>query len=253
MKKITALIVEDDYKSQELLLHLVSKYCTELEVIGVAGTLEESIERINNLKPQLVLLDIHLNTELSFELFSKVDHAEFEVIFTTAYDQYALKAFKYQAVDYILKPIVIEELVAAVQKSIKRIHEKQAFENRNFNETSKASTHSSEHLSIFSLGKVDVIKKENIIFCKSDGRYTTFYLKNNEEYVSSKNLGEYEELLANDYFFRIHHSYIINLDCLIFIAKNKGYTCEMINNISLPIAQRRQESLRTFLKIKQKG
>lgn len=253
MKKITTLIVEDDFKSKELLLHLVSKYCSEIEVIGVAGTLEQSIELINNLKPQLVLLDIHLKNELSFELFSKVDYAEFEVVFTTAYDQYALKAFKYQAVDYILKPIVIEELVDAVEKCVKRIHEKQAFESRNFNETPKKTTHSSENLSIFSLGKVDVIKKENIIFCKSDGRYTTFYLKDNKEYVSSKNLGEYEELLANDYFFRIHHSYIINLDCLIHITKNKGYTCEMINNISLPIAQRRQESLRTFLKVKRKS
>ena len=250
MKKITTLIVEDDYKSQELLLHLVSKYCLAIEVIGVASTLEQSIELINNLKPQLVLLDIHLNTDLSFELFDKVDFAEFETIFTTAYNEYALKAFKHQAVDYILKPIVIDELVNAVEKCIKRIDEKKSFESRNFLETIKKQKPNSEYLSIFSLGKVDVIKKENIVFCKSDGSYTTFYLRTNEEFVSSKNLGWYEELLENDYFFRIHHSYIINLDHLITITKKEGYSCEMINNISLPIAKRRQESLRTFLRLK---
>lgn len=250
MKKITTLIVEDDYKSQELLLHILSKYCLALEVIGVANTLDQSIQLINDLKPQIVLLDIHLNNELSFDLFSKVDSAEFEIIFTTAYDQYALRAFKYQAVDYILKPIVIDELVDAVEKCIKRINEKKSFENSFLGDFIKKPELNSEFISIPSLGKVNVIKKESIIFCKSDGRYTTFYLNNNEEHVSSKNLGEYEGLLQDDYFFRIHHSYIINLNHLIIISKKEGYCCEMINNISLPIAKRRQESLRTFLRLK---
>ena len=248
MHLYSCVIIDDEISNLNLLKHFIVNFVPNLKIIGEAINVEEGIEIINEKKPEILFLDIQLNEKNAFDLLNKVDIGEFEIVFVTAFEDYALKAFKYNAIDYVLKPIIIDDLKLAVSKCIRRIDEKKSFLINDHSLEKKKATCSSKFISIASINKVDLIKMEDIIFCKSDGRYTSFYLINNEEIIACKNLGQFEEILDDTLFFRIHHSYIINLKYLISITRNTGYYCEMINNINLPIAKRRQESLRSFLK-----
>lgn len=250
MQQYTCIIIDDEKSNLNLIKHFITNFLPNLKIIGEASNVEEGIDTINSLKPEILFLDIQLNEKNAFDILNKIDLAEFEIIFVTAFQDYAVKAFKYNAVDYVLKPIIIDDLITAANKCIQRIEEKKIFKNKDHEFDKKKTTCSSKFLSIPSINKVDLIKTDDIVFCKSDGRYTSFYLKNKEEIIACKNLGQFEDILDETLFFRIHHSYIINLNHLISITKKTGYYCEMINNINLPIAKRRQESLRTFLKSK---
>ncbi|RAK25386.1 LytTR family two component transcriptional regulator [Flavobacterium aquaticum] len=249
MQKHNVLLVEDEESNLELLKYFIINFIDNLNIIGEATNVEEALIIYKNTKPDIIILDIQLQEKDAFDFLDLVNFGEFEIIFVTAYESYALKAFKYNVIDYILKPFAIEDLKKATEKCIRRIEERKLFDSKNFEKNNNSNIDSNNTLSIPSIDRVDIINKSDIIFCKSDGRYTTFYLKNNSEYVASKNLGEYETMLEHDGFFRIHYSYMVNLNNLITInKKNSYYFCDMINNISLPIAKRRVESLRVYLK-----
>lgn len=250
MHTYTCVIIDDEKSNLNLLKHFITNFLPNLKIIGEASNVEEGIDTINRLKPEILFLDIQLNDKNAFDILNDIDLGEFEIIFVTAFEDYAVKAFKYNAIDYVLKPIIIDDLMTATDKCIRRIEEKKSFKSKDFKFEEKRATCSSKFLSIPSVNKVNLIKVEDIVFCKSDGRYTSLYLKNNEEIVACKNLGQFEDILDETIFFRTHHSYIINLNHLVSITKKTGYYCEMINSIQLPIAKRRQESLRTFLKSK---
>jgi two-component system LytT family response regulator len=250
MELYTCVIIDDEKSNLNLLKHFITNFLPNLKIIGEAFTVEEGIDTINSLKPEILFLDIQLNEKNAFDILNNLDLGEFEVIFVTAFENYAVRAFKYNAIDYVLKPIIIDDLVLAAKKCIRRIEEKKSLVIKDNSFDKKKASYSPKFLYLPSLNKVDLIKIEEIVFCKSDGRYTSFFLKNNEEVVACKNLGQFEDLLDKTSFFRIHHSYIINLNYLISINKNKGYYCEMIDNIYLPVAKRRQESLCSFLKSK---
>lgn len=250
MNQYSCIIIDDEKSNLNLIKHFITNFLPSLKIIGEASNVEEGINVINTVKPDILFLDIQLNEKNAFDILNKIDLAEFEIIFVTAFEDYAVKAFKYNAVDYVLKPIIIDDLIVAANKCIRRIEEKKLFRNSDSKSDKKKAICNSKFLSIPSINKVDIIKVEDIVFCKSDGRYTSFYLKNKEEIIACKNLGQFEDVLDETLFFRIHHSYIINLNYLISITKKTGYYCEMINNINLPIAKRRQENLRTFLKSK---
>ncbi|MES2864245.1 MAG: LytTR family DNA-binding domain-containing protein [Bacteroidota bacterium] len=249
MKKYNAIIVDDEDNNLLLIKHFISKFCPNIDVIDEASSVESAINSIETNQPNILYLDIQLNSSNAFEILDQIDFSEIEVIFITAFDEYALKAFKYNAVDYLMKPLSIEDFIVATNKAIQRIEEKQIF-NKQLTEGRKVfENQTSKYVTISSMDKVDIIKKEDLIFCKSDGRYTTFYLKNKTEILACKNLGEYEIILNDDSFFRVHHSYIVNLDYVININKKAGYYCEMVNGAFIPIAKRRQESLNKHLKI----
>ncbi|UUV22356.1 LytR/AlgR family response regulator transcription factor [Paenimyroides aestuarii] len=250
MQTYSAVIVDDEKTSINLIKYFINKYIPNIHIVGLADTVDNGKKIINHYKPDICVLDIQLKNKNVFELLDQIDYSETEIIFITAFSEYALKAFKYNAIDYIMKPISIEDLTTAFEKCIQRIEERKLFEQSTHSTQNHNSNQKNDTISIVSTDKVDTIKKADILFCKSDGRYTTFYLKNNRQIVASKNLGEYEQLFANDYFFRIHHSYIVNLDNLMLISKKENnYFCDMINNYSLPIAKRRIESLRVFMKM----
>jgi two-component system LytT family response regulator len=248
MNKYKAYIVDDEISNLELIKHFLTKYCVNIEIIGESQSLGQSVKDLSILSPQILFLDIKLQDNTAFDILDNIDASEYEIIFVTAYHDYALKAFKYNAIDYILKPISIEELILAVNKAILRIEEKIVFDNQVIHNTINPTRNSPNIITISSLDKVDIIKKEDILFCKSDGRYTTFFLNNNTEIMACKNLGEFQELLKDDPFFRIHNSYIVNIKYVKNINKKTGYYCEMLNGTYLPIAKRRQDSFNLFLK-----
>ncbi|GIQ61203.1 DNA-binding response regulator [Flavobacterium collinsii] len=268
ISKINAILVDDDFQNLELLKYFLTKFCPLINIIGEASNVEDSIKLINKLSPQVVYLDIQLHEKNAFEILDRIDFSEIEIIFVTAYNDYALKAFKYNAIDYIIKPIIIDDIVLATNKVIMKLNEKEQFnhflkqepepihevitlpsKSESLIHPSTSDVASNEHLTINSLDKMVIMRKEDILFCKSDGRYTTFFLDNNIEHVSSKNIGEYNAMLDKTIFFRIHHSYIVNVNHIAKINKKQGYYCEMSNGAKLPIARRRLDNLKSILQI----
>jgi two-component system LytT family response regulator len=249
MNRYKAYIVDDESDNVDLLKYLLKKYCLNIEIIGESNTFQDCINDLNTLNPEILFLDIKLNDKNAFDILDVINSSESEIIFVTAYQEFALKAFKYNAIDYVLKPISIEDLVVSVNKAILRIEEKKIFENQILNNFPSSKSNSSSILTISSLDKIEIIKKSDILFCKSDGRYTTFYLTDKTEILACKNIGEFEILLNDDIFFRIHNSYIINVSHVKNINKKVGYYCEMINGAFLPIAKRRYQSFSDFLNL----
>lgn len=253
MNTISAVVVDDEINNVELLVHFIKSYCPQIEIIGQATTKAQAQELINNLKPQLVFLDIMLDEGTGFDLLEDITHDKMKVVFVTAFDNYAIKAFKYNALDYVLKPVDIEELVQAVKKVQIDIEREMFTEKMQIKEAEKAVNNNqlpANLIAVPSVEKIDFIKVENIVHLKSEGRYTIFNLEGNKQIVATKNLGEYENLLDANLFFRIHNSYIVNLTHVQSINKAAGNYCEMSNGESLPIAKRRQDQLHRFLKLK---
>lgn len=250
MDRIKVLLVDDEESGLSLLQHFIKKYCPNLDIVGAVQNIDEAKLSITTQKPQIVFLDIQLNDTTAFELLDEIEFSELEIIFVTAHESYALKAFVYNALDYLLKPILIDDLLRAVNRAVIRIEDKTVFEKQLLHVHKKNNEKEVNFVTINSLDKVDVVKKDDIVFLKSDGRYTTFFLKNKVEIVACRNIGEYEQILDNAVFFRIHHSYIINTSHLTSLSKKNGLYCNMINNIVLPVAKRRQEVLNQFLRSK---
>lgn len=249
MNKYKAYIVDDEADNIELLNYFLKKYCLNIEIIGESNTFQDCVDDLKVLKPEILFLDIKLNNKNAFDILDIIDASESEIIFVTAYEEFALKAFKYNAIDYVLKPISIEDLIVSVNKAILRIEEKKMFENQTLNNFASSKNTSSSVITISSIDKIEIIKKTDILFCKSDGRYTTLYLKDKTEVLACKNLGEFENQLKEENFFRIHNSFLVNINYVKNINKRVGYYCEMLNGAFLPIAKRRYQSFNTFINL----
>ncbi|RYY44610.1 MAG: response regulator transcription factor [Chitinophagaceae bacterium] len=253
MKIFKAIIVDDEVNNVLILKHFISKFCLNLEIIGEALSVEDAISEINGKNPDIAFLDVRLKDEEVFSVLDQIDSSNMQIIFVTAYDEYALKAFKYNAIDYILKPISIEELILAVNKAIKKIQQQNYFDFKNFTTTYKAPIENNErkdYVAIASQDKIDVLKTEEIMYIEAESKYTTFYLKDNKILTSNKNLAYYENALDEAHFFRVHNSYIVGLKYVSRIIKKDGSYCELLNGFLVPIAKRKQEEFNRFLKIR---
>lgn len=255
MKKFTAFIVDDELDNVEVLKHFVKQYCPSLNIIGEALTRSDAISFLKQNSPDILFLDIVLDIGTSFDILEEIQIEKTQVIFVTAYDEFAIKAFKYNAVDYVLKPIVITELISAVDRAKDRLEESEYFNKeqiKNLMDTlsSDDSKVNPKILAIPTIDNIEMVNVDDIYYCKSDGKYTEFYLAGKKKLVSSRNIGEYENLLDETLFFRIHKSYLVNLQALEKIDKAAGNYCILKDGTSLPIAKRRQDRLVRFLKLK---
>src|SRR5690606_32843256 len=155
----------------------------------------------------------------------------------------AYEAFKEKAIDFILKPLQTNNIILSIYKVSNYVEMEMTFQNQKIKDLNSVNSLylNSDYISVAFVDKIELIKKEDIIFCKADGKYTEFNMINGSKVVSSKNLGEYQDILGEEFFYRIHHSYIINIKHIIKITKKDGYYCEFSNKVKLPIAKRRQE------------
>lgn len=243
IKKFTAIVVDDDLDNLNILKIYLQRYCHNIEVIGAATSIDKAISLYNDLQPEILFLDIELDNSNAFYLIDHLNNLSSQIVFVSSHEKFALKAIKYQAVDFVKKPIEINDLIAASNRAVSRI-----LKNSNIIEKPSVKL---DFLAIASTKKIELLKLSDLVYCEADGRYTNFHLSNNEKRVSCRNLGEYEALLSNNKnFFRIHHKYIINLKKIKNINKTSGNYCEFENNLSLPIAKRRQEKLIRHLNLK---
>jgi len=236
------LIVDDEKNACEILGRMIKRLWPDYEIIGFAYGVEEAKSKLEQESIDLLFLDIQMNDGTGFDLLDAIPQSSFKLIFTTAFDEYALKAFKYSAADYLLKPISIGDLKESVERILERSDHavspllKTAYSEQDFS-----------RINLPGLAQNTIVNINEIIYCKSDNNYTWFYLKDGNKVLSSKTLKTYETLLAEENFFRIHQSYLINLDFIASIDK-KNNVAVVFNAEQLPISVRKKSPLLQRLK-----
>lgn len=253
MTPINAIIITEGKDTLKILKKFEEENFLIIKIIGEAKSIIDGISIIQLKKPDVIFLDIMTKENLFFELLEQLEFNIPKLIFISDNKHSAIEAFKQNAVDFILKPIDFNSIILSVYKSIKIIEMERSYQNQKVNEINILNTfnQTNEYLAISSLDKVELIHMSEIIYCKADGKYTYFMLLDGKKIVSSRNLGEYIKILDNNYFFRIHHSYIINLRHIVKISKKDGYFCEFPNGVHLPVAKRRQDDFNKFIKLKE--
>ena len=209
MKKI--LIVDDEANIRYEIEYLV-RLRNDFGIVESCGQVDHAVEAIERLKPDVVLLDIQLSKQTAFEMLNKLPSIQFQLIFITAYNHYAIKAIKYGALDYLLKPIDKDELNAALDKTIANINAREIKPALEVVNGHLAMINKKRRIVLRTQQALHVVDFDNIIYCQSDGSYTTFYLNNGKNIMVSKPIKFYEELLPTQYFIRCHQSYLVNFN-----------------------------------------
>lgn len=243
---IKTIIIEDEQQNLEVMELMLKKHSDVIEIVDSCSTPAKGIESIQNYRPDLVFLDIEMPRMNGFEMLRKLETISFDIVFTTAYNKYAIDAIKMSALDYLLKPIDAEELGIAINKC------RQNILNRNSNEKIEIllknlnQHHALERtLTLTSIDGIRFIKMKDIVRLEASGRYTKFHLANKEVILSSRTMGDFEETLSSNEFFRIHETHIINLMYIDRFHKGNNYVL-LTDKTELPLARRRKED---FLKI----
>ena len=250
---ITTILIDDDQNLRSGMKTLLERYAPEFSIIGEADSVESGVEVMQRLQPQVVFLDIQLGDGTGFDILESIANqngkSSSHIVFITAHEQYAIKAFRFSALDFLLKPVDPEELKKVIgkikgvlDKNVDYAHIDLLLENirKKVDNFKRIALSTSDGIHLFEIS--------DIIRCESEDNYTTFYIKNNKPIVISKTLKEYEDLLTEHGFERIHQSHLINLAYLkSYIKKDGGYVV-MADNSNLPISQRKKERLQELLK-----
>jgi len=239
---IPTVVIEDEVHGRKMLLELLHENCKQINVVGEADSVKAGLAAIAEQKPQLVFLDIELKSETSFQILEQVPEINFELIFTTAFDHYALNVIKFCEIDYLLKPIDLNELRMVIAKAEKRM--KLEYLNKNLEVLLNNIENSSQGKHRIALSAPEglfFVNVSDIIYCESDGPYTKFIFKNAGKIVTSKHLKEYEELLCGYDFCRIHKSSLVNLREIQKYIRGDGGHLIMSNGATLNVSKQRKE------------
>jgi len=245
---IKAVIIEDDPANRTLNRQLLNEYFPDIEVAGEAGSVTSAVEIIRNIRPDLVLLDIEIIGGSGFQVLQQLKPYRFKVVFITAFDHFAIKAFKFSAVDYILKPVKETEFQQAIRQALQVLDNEDIHHRQNDylleyykkeNQLGKIILRTTHALHV-----VDI---SEIMYCRSDNVYTEFYLISGEKIIVSKSLKEYVDLLNEYGFFRPHQSYLVNLNQVKKIDKNDGGYVIMRNGKEIPVSSRQRKKILSLL------
>jgi two-component system LytT family response regulator len=246
---IRTVIVEDEPKNLSILKIQLKEFCSAVEVVGTATNIIEAREVISSTQPDLVLLDIVLPYGNAFDLLAEIMPINFKIIFLTAHDEHAIKAIKFSTIDYLLKPIDIDELIQA----IKKVKETLALDNVNTKLTNllshlKEEKATPQKIAVPTVDGLYFIQIDDIIRCEANGTYTMIYQNKNQKLLASKNIKEFEEILPSSKFIRIHNAHLINLNKLVKYNKGRGGIVLMEDGSEIEVASRRKaDFLNKFL------
>lgn len=241
MSKLRAIIIDDEAGGRETLANFLKLYCEDVELIGEADGVGTGLKLIRGLKtpPDIVFLDIQLKDGLSFQILDQLDNVDFEVVFATAYNQFAIKAFNYSAVGYLLKPIDPEELKAAVERTTKgrspQMKKRLEVLSNHFN-----NPNTFEKMSISAIDGIYFISIKDIMRCEGEDNYTHIFLIGGEKITVSKTIKEYEKLLTPVNFYRVHKSHVVNLNYITKFVKGEGGYLIMEDNKMIEVSRRRR-------------
>lgn len=243
------VIVDDESSCVKALSGIIKQFCPQLNIVGAANNISDAVKVINAEGPQLVFLDVEINNEMGFDLFKYFSEPNFEVVFTTAHEKYALKAIKSSCYDFLLKPIVIQELVSVVSKLEKEKGKATAGNVNVLLDNIRSKDHQIHKMAIPSAEGYVFINVNEIISLEADGKYTKITTNTGLNSLSTKNIGEFEEMLDQTSFFRTHKSWIINLNHVKKFMKADSRVV-MSNDIIADVSTRKKDD---FLKLFDKG
>ncbi|MBS1578764.1 MAG: response regulator transcription factor [Bacteroidetes bacterium] len=248
---ISSIIVDDEPRLALGLQKILQQHCPTVNIVAVCFNANDALQQIIKLKPQLVFLDISMPGKNAFDMLSELPQINFEIIFITAHDKYSIQAFKYCATDYLLKPINEEELVNAISKITKRLEQVtsnvnldlllQQWQSKKFSQLHK--------ICLPTFKGFQVLELKEIIYCEATNTYTNFILTNNKIVCAAKPLIEYETMLEEVGFFRIHKSFLINVNHIISYTKGEGGYVNMSNGKELEVSRRKKDQF--LIKVKE--
>jgi two-component system LytT family response regulator len=245
---IQAIIVDDEANNIENLQIIIKQYCPEVEVVATAQNVDAALAFIAHYKPDLVFLDIQMPHKSGFDLLSEVPDISFETIFITAYDKYGIRAIKFSALDYLLKPIDIDEFKIAIDKAkVKIAAKKQNLNIDNLLQYLKGGNREVPKIALPTLKEIMYVKVTDIIRCEAANSYTTFYLSSNEQVLVCKTLKEFAELLKPHNFIRTHQSHLVNINAVKSYLTEDGGTLLLHNLEKVPISRQNRESVKNSL------
>lgn len=238
---LKVIIIDDEPDAVQAISLIMHEYCSFAHVIGTAGSINEGREKINALQPDIVILDIEMPRGSGFDLLESLPQRNFEVIFITAYNHYAIKAFKYSAIDYILKPIDIDEFIAALEKARHRVGTPGSFESRYISLTDNMRGSYPTKIALTTLDNMEFINVCDIIHIEANGSYCKVFISDQSNIMVSKSMKEFQDILEPEVFFRSHNSHIININHVKrFWFRDGGYL-ELNNGVNVPISRRKKD------------
>ncbi|MTI39893.1 LytR/AlgR family response regulator transcription factor [Fulvivirga lutimaris] len=237
---VKSIIVDDELKSRESLQILLTDFCENVEVAALCQNVAEGIKAIKEHDPDVVFLDIQMQRETGFDLLEKIDEITFDVIFTTAYSEYAIKAFQFSAIDYLLKPIDISDLNRAVKKIEKKDKNDISKKLNNLLDNLNPQQNAIKKLALPTHDGLVFVKIKNIIYLEATSNYTIFHTNDGQQYMVSRTLKEYDEMLSEYNFFRIHNAHLININYIKKYVRGDGGYVVLTNDVSLDVSKRKK-------------
>ena len=247
MTTLTAILIDDERKALAILKNKIERLCPNISVIGETQNQKECINLIEDIKPQLVFLDVAMPEMSGFDLLSEIKNPSFEIIFVTAFDNYAIEAINHCAIGYLVKPVDNKDLITTVNKAIQNIEDKSALEkNKLLIENLGVQTFQYKKIVIPSQEGLEFVKISDIICCEGTNGYTTIHFLNRKSILSSNSIGHFNKILENQNFYLVHKSHLVNLD---HIEKylNEGYII-LKNNLKIPVSRNRRSDFLNSLK-----
>lgn len=245
---INTILIDDEVTGLESLKLSIEKYCPDIAVKGAFKSPQLGLAGIRKIKPDLVFLDVQMPQMSGFDVLQQASPINFDVIFVSAYDQYAIKAIRFSALDYLLKPVDVDELIHAVRKAKDRVNKKSSiYQYQSVLNNIQLKSGKIEKLAVPTADGIDFFETRDIIYCKADGSYTVIMLKNNQRVFVCKNLIDFENLLIESGFCRVHHSHLINLSHVQKYVKGEGGYVILTDNHHVDISRRKKEEFLALL------
>jgi two-component system LytT family response regulator len=238
---LKVVIVDDEIKAINSLELILSEYCQNLKIVGRAGNVVEAIKEIQNKKPDIVFLDIEMPYGTGFDVLESIPERNFAVIFTTAYNDYAIKAIKANADDYLLKPVDIEELLIAVKKAQEKIQKPAFTDPVKESQVYSGQNHIPKKIPLATNEGCEFVNLDDIVRVAAEGSYSTIFLSDKRKVMVSKNLKEIEDMLQSSFFYRVHKSHLINLLLVKRLIRIDGGTIEMTDGSHVALSRRNKE------------
>ncbi len=243
-----AIIVEDEQHSADMINEILNNQFNDLEVVGHTKNVKDSVQSINELNPDLLFLDIDLPDGTSFDILQQIDYRKYKIIFITAHQEYAIRAIKFSAFDFILKPFDPTELISTVNDVLKeKMNEDYELKFQAFFTNFSNSLQGIKKIVLKTVEKIHIVDVKDIIRCQSDNTYTNIFINNGRKIIVSRNIKKFEDLLSDYCFMRVHQSHLVNLNYISYFDKSEGGAIVMSDNSSIPVSAQKKQKLFEYL------
>ena len=240
---LRTIIIDDEAHVRESMAEMLKIHCPDVKVVGQAEGVKSGVKSILKHHPDLILLDIKMKDGTGFDLLEQIENIDFKIIFITAYDQYAIKAIKFSALDYLMKPVDSVELQEAINKAENLTEKEVNTQLSTLASNLQTDDQSKKRIILKTFNNIYLVKVRDIVYAESDSRYSTIYLESGEKVIVSKTLKHYHELLGDFGFYRVHKSFLINLEHIQRFEKAEGGYVILEGDAKVPVASRKREEL----------